>query len=211
MIAHAILALGSVGFFVVLAEAIGRFYPRLSRELTRKIAHIGIAVMVSVWPLYLDQPIIISLGVVLTLGVMVAAKLGVTSSIHGVTRRNYGDITFGLAVIVTALIAPTAAIFSAALLILGIADGLAAVIGTVWGKATRYRVFGDGKSIVGTLTFFVVTVCVLYGYHFLAAPLTTVAVLSIAGVITFLENIGLRGTDNLLITVSVVVLLGVAL
>lgn len=210
MIAHALIALGSVGFFVVLAELIGVAWPRLSRELTRKIAHIGIATMISLWPLYLDQQVIVALGVVLTVGVLIAARFDMTSSIHGVARRNYGDLTFGLAVIGAALMAPTGAIFSVALLVLGLADGLAAVTGTLWGKSNSYRVLGDGKSVIGTMTFFVVTLAILCSYHLLVAPLSVVAIFALTLAATVLENVGVRGTDNILIT-STVVLLMVAL
>lgn len=205
MIAYALLALGSVGFFVVLAEVIANLYPRLSREITRKIAHVGIAIMISLWPLYIDQMTIIILGCIITIGVLVSMKFGITSSIHGVARRNHGELTFGLAVILAAIFAPSMAVFSMAILFLGLADGFAAVTGTLWGKGTKYKVFGDGKSIVGTATFFAIALAVLYGYHVYIEPLSLLTVAVIALSTTALENIGIRGTDNLLITIAVIV------
>ena len=211
MIGHAIIALGSVGFFVILAEIIANRNPRLSREITRKIAHIGIALVIALWPLYLGRGEIIGLGVIITLGVLLSVRFGLTSSIHSVTRKNYGELMFGLAVIVAAAIAPTLAIFSTAILFLGLADGLAAISGTLWGRTTSYKVLGDTKSVVGTMSFFFASVCILFGYHLLVAPLPFFIALGIALGATLLENISIRGFDNLSVTLIVIGLLSITL
>lgn len=204
MIGYSILALGSVGFFVILAEVIANRYPRLSREITRKIAHVGIALMIALWPLYIGRYEIIILGIIMTLGVLLSIRFGLSSSIHSVARKNYGELTFGLAVIAAAALSPTLAIFSTAILFLGLADGLAAVCGTLWGKSTSYTLFGDTKSVVGTMSFFFAAVCILFAYHLLIAPLSFFVTLGVAASTTFLENISIRGLDNLTVTLAVV-------
>jgi dolichol kinase len=47
---------------------------------------------------------------------------------------------------------------------MSLADGLAAVIGTRYGNRQKYLVLGYTKSVLGTLTFFVVSLGILFGY-----------------------------------------------
>jgi dolichol kinase len=42
-----------------------------------------------------------------------------------------------------------------------LADGFAAIIGTKYGRAWAYKVFGQTKTIIGSMTFWVVSLCIL--------------------------------------------------
>jgi len=207
MILKSLIALASTGFFVVLAEIVRR-RTHLHRELTRKIAHIGVAVAVSIWPFYLTWGYVQLLAVLLLLGIMAAKYFHLTPSIHGVRRKSYGDALFALAILGVATFASSPAVFCAAILHLGLADGIAAIVGTKWGKGHEYYVLGDRKSIPGSVAFFIVSLLILIGFNIWAlhpASITTIIVLPF--IATLFENIGLKGADNVTVPMLVVIAL----
>ncbi|MGB4758439.1 MAG: hypothetical protein WBP26_00075 [Candidatus Saccharimonadales bacterium] len=210
MILKNFIALASVGFFVILAEVL-RAKTHAHRELTRKVAHIGAAIAVSVWPFYLSMNNINVLALILLVGVLISMHFKLVPSIHNVRRKSHGEWMFALAIMGVAAFADSPATFCVSILFLGLADGLAAIIGTMHGKGNEYHVLGSRKSRAGTLTFFVVSVCLLICYNIWTAdPLAQVsamAIFTIALFATILENIGLKGTDNLTVPMLVVIAL----
>lgn len=210
MFIHYVAALASVGFFVVLAEVIANFKPNLPREITRKIAHVGIAIAISIWPFYLDWLTIQILGVIITLAVIITIRFDLTSAIHGVARKNYGEVLFGIAIITAGMTAQSPAIFCVAILFLGLADGLAAVTGTLWGKTNSYRVFGDLKSLVGSATFLIAALMIVTGYSLATGhALPAYALIGIPLIATVLENVSIRGTDNITVPLVAIVCLNI--
>ncbi len=208
MFIYYLVALASVGFFIILAEVISNLKPSLSHEITRKVAHIGSAAAVSIWPFYLDWHAIQILGAILTIGVALSISLQLTSSIHDVKRKNFGEVLFGIAIIVTAFIATTPAIFCATILFLGLADGLAGVIGTLWGKTSQYRVFGAKKSVVGSAAFFVTGLAIMTLFAIYAPQhVALTVIIGLPLIATILESISVRGTDNITVPLLVVIAL----
>lgn len=207
MIIKSLLALASVGVFVLIAELI-RAKTHAHRELTRKIAHIGAAIAISVWPFYLSWGAIQVLGIILLIGVLISIRFSLAPSIHNVRRKSHGEWLFALAILGVAAFANSPAAFCIAILHLGLADGLAAVIGTMHGKNNEYHVLGDRKSRIGSLTFFATSIVLLISYNIWGSdPISGVAVVTVAFFATILENIGLRGTDNLTVPMLVVIAL----
>lgn len=208
MILKSLIALGSVGIFVVLAEVL-RAKTHVHRELTRKVAHIGAAVAVSVWPFYLSMDNISVLALILLLGVVISMRFKLVPSIHNVRRKSHGEWMFALAILGVAAFADSPATFCVSILFLGLADGLAAIIGTMHGKGNEYHIFGSRKSRVGTLTFFAVSVLLLISYNIWSAdPLAQIsgtAIIMVSLLATLLENLGLRGVDNLTVPMLIVI------
>jgi phytol kinase len=91
---------------------------------------------------------------------------------------------------------------------MALADGFAAIIGTKYGVQNKYHMFGRAKSMVGSMTFFAISLAVLIGYSMLSDNgLAWSYVLITASVATVLENVAALGFDNLLVPVAVGVLL----
>ena len=96
----------------------------------------------------------------------------------------------------------------AAILQMGLADGLAALVGVQLGKSNSYIIFNHTKSIAGTITFLVTSIIILLIYvHFGHAQLSVLWLLIIAAVGSVLENVSVRGLDNLLVPVFVAIVL----
>lgn len=169
-------------------------------EISRKFVHITVGSFVAFWPYFLTTQQIILLSAAFLAGVLISKYLNIFQAIHSVQRPTFGEFCFALVVGLLAFIADHPHIYTAALLAMALADGLAAVVGTHFGKRQRYVVFGSIKSVSGTATFFVATCLILLGYV-IATPgaLALALILPIALVATILENVAVRGLDNLLV------------
>ena len=171
-------------------------------EFSRKFIHLTVGSFVAFWPFFLswNQIYLLSLAFIVVVGL--SRQLGIFQAIHSVQRPTLGEFFFAGAVIAVGLITHDKWIFALSILQMSLADGLAAVIGTRWGGAHKYSVLGHTKSLVGSLTFAVVSAVVLTVFNSnLQHPLgaAEIAALSVAG--SLLENISVMGADNLVIPV----------
>lgn len=177
-------------------------------ELSRKFIHVTVGSFVAFWPYFLSWRQIQLLSIAFLVVVAISKYLGVFRAIHSVQRPTWGEIFFALAVGGLTFITHNKAIYAAALLQMSLADGLAAIVGTRYGNRQKYLVFGYTKSMVGTLTFFVVSVLILMGFshygHTYLDP-TKIGVISLAA--TIIENLAIRGLDNVLVPLAVGLLL----
>ena len=173
-------------------------------ELSRKFIHITVGSFVAFWPFFLDWNQIKILSIAFVVVVVISKQLNLFQAIHSVNRPTRGEIFFALAVGAVALISEDKWIYMAAVLQMSLADGLAAVIGTRYGKSSRYTVFGHVKSIYGTATFFVTSLAILLGYaYFAGEPVQILALIGLAAAASLIENVGVEGIDNLLVPVLV--------
>ena len=173
-------------------------------EFSRKFIHIFVGSFAAFWPFYLAWGWIVALSAAFVLGVILSKYFKVFQSIHAVERPTWGEVYFALAVGVLAFITHQPWVYAVALLHMSLADGLAAVAGVTWGKPTQYKVFGHAKSVIGSLTFFAVSLALLMFYQSMTGhALPVVAVLGIAAAATAVENLGVFGLDNLLIPIFI--------
>lgn len=176
-------------------------------EISRKAVHISVGTLVAFWPLYLSWRQIELLSLAFVVVVAASQRLRLFKAIHSVQRPTWGEIFFGLAVGLVAFATHSPAIYAVALLHMSLADGFAAVIGVKYGASNAYQLFGFRKSVAGTFTFFVVSALIMAGFvvqqhtgfHWEFIPLVLGA--------TIIENVAVRGFDNLLIPLFVAVLL----
>lgn len=205
-----VAAVVGVGFLLYVGEILQHRYD-YHPEITRKFIHISVATFAVFWPLFMTWGGIMLMSVLLFCGVLVSKRISFFHSIHDVHRLTWGEIFFPVSIGLSALLSSGANstwIFAAAMLHLGLADGLAAVAGTLFGRHHRYKVFGHTKSRVGTITFWfcsfmIILICgVLNGPH---VSIFTLLLLPIFA--TLLENVGVAGSDNVLVPIFVVVFL----
>jgi phytol kinase len=201
-----ILTVLAVFAMLVLSELWWR-YRKPHDEFSRKFIHIFVGSFAAFWPYYLDWNWIIILSAAFIAGVAASKFFNIFKSIHAVERPTWGEVMFAASVGILALITKEPWIYTAALLHMSLADGLAAIVGVTWGKKSRYKIFGHYKSIIGSTTFFVVSVAILTVYSLAASPLSPTVIIGTALLATSLENIGVRGLDNLAVPLVVGVIL----
>jgi dolichol kinase len=179
----------------------------ITAERSRKFVHITVGSFVAFWPFFLSHTEIMALSLAFLAGVAVSKYQNIFPGIHSVHRSTWGEICFALAVGLVALLTNDKWIYMAAVLQMSLADGLAAVVGTAYGHKNRYSVLGHTKSLVGTLTFFVVSATILLVYSHYGTPLPLSFILSLSLGVSLIENIGIKGLDNLLVPLAVAVAL----
>ncbi len=172
-------------------------------EISRKAVHISIGTFVAFWPLFLQWRQIEILSLAFVIVVAVSQKLQLFRAIHSVQRPTWGELFFAISVGLVAFATHSPAIYAVALLHMSLADGLAAIAGVKWGSAHAYTVFGARKSIAGSLTFGLVSTIIMVGFSLQQQTgfHASYAVLILAA--TMLENVAVRGLDNLLIPLVV--------
>lgn len=196
---YVLLAVTVVGILLLANEFWWRRQKHHS-ELSRKFIHISVGSFVAVWPFFLTWNQIIGLSIAFLIVVAISKFFKVFQAIHSVQRPTWGEVFFAIAVGATALITQSKGVYAAALLQMSLADGLAAVAGLRYGSKTQYKVFGHTKSVVGTITFFAVSVALLLGYaYFSGVVIPVYYVLALAASATLLENLGVLGLDNLFV------------
>jgi phytol kinase len=181
----------------------------LKGEFGRKFVHITVGTFVAFWPFYMSFKTIQLISIAFLVVVLASRYLKVFKAIHAVNRQSWGDVMFAIAVGLTALLAKNEWVFMAAILHLSLADGLAAIVGTRLGKGNKYKVLGQQKSWIGTLTFLTVSVIIVTVTLLLGTDTTNLMLVGIGLPLaaTALENIGIYGLDNVLIPVLVTLVL----
>ena len=206
------LSLLAIGLLLGVTELLWR-RGKLHVEVSRKIVHIGTGVMIAFWPLYIKWEIIQVASVFLLIVVLVSHKYHIFKSIHSVKRITRGEILYPIGIGLCAFLEPVPWVFTAAILHLALADGLAAVAGVHFGKNTHYKLISHGKSLVGSATFFVTSFAIFVSASFLvsdnALPHLYGWFLWSALVLTVVENISWYGLDDITVPLSVIVLLTV--
>lgn len=207
MILRLLVACFFVGSAIFFAE-VARINKWVSGERARKLIHILVGIWAAWLPLWLGWRSIIVLGVVLLIGVFVVERLKFIRSIRSVSRSTIGEYLFPITMIILAVFFKNNIIFAAAMLQLGLSDGMAAVIGTRYGKKTVFKVMGNKKSKHGTATFFVLSTIIfswaLWALHpglafvSLSSGVVSVALaLGLSLITTGAELTGQKGIDNL--------------
>ena len=203
------LALTVLAVFAVLVGCEWWWRRREMRgEFSRKFVHITVGSFVAFWPYFLTPLEIKILSLAFIVVVMISKYLHLFSAIHSVQRPTWGEFLFALAVVLLSFLVHHPHIYTVALLEMSLADGLAAVVGTRFGKGNTYLVLGHTKSIAGTLTFFITSCLILTGYDVVThTQMLGIWVLGLSAGATLLENIGVRGTDNILVPGFIAVML----
>lgn len=187
--------------FVLLciSEFWWRHHP-VHTELSRKFIHITVGSFVAFWPFFLTWHEIEFMSAAFFVVVSISKQLKILKAIHSVQRPTWGELFFAVAVGLIAFVTHNKWIYMTALLQMSLADGLAAVIGTRYGKKNVYHVFGQAKSLAGTGTFFVVSLAtLLIGVRLGVIHQGLLLVLSLALSASLIENLGTYGLDNILV------------
>jgi dolichol kinase len=202
MLAFIICALAILGILAI-SEILWRM-KILKGENERKFVHISVFTFVAFWPWFLSWRQIQILAVIMLLADVFNRRKKTLHYLGGVTRVDYGDVLMPVTIFVCSLLATDKTFFALAILQTSLADGFAAVIGKNFGQKTRYKVFGQEKTLHGTMTFWLVSLFV-FGIGILAlhAPLdyTSYAriIIFLPPVLALLENLAVFGLDNIVV------------
>lgn len=193
-----------VVFGILVFAEVGWRRHWLNGEVGRKFVHISVGTFVAFWPFFLSWEQIRFLSLAFFVVVLASMHFGLFRAINSVLRPTYGEIFFALSVGLLTIITQSKGIYMVAILQMALADGFAAIVGSRFGRDNKYHLFGRSKSLVGSLTFFVISLALFAGYSAfssigLAWPYVLVGALGA----TIIENIAALGFDNLLVPLAV--------
>lgn len=199
-------ALILVGLVVLTISEFIRKRVTVDNEYSRKTYHIVHAVLIGLAPFFVSYQIIIGLELLLLLEMIIIRRFNLLPWLHEVGRVSWGDLFTVAGVIVISLISPDAWVFLAAMLHLGFADSIAALVGKRYGSSTSYKVFGQTKSLAGSLAFYATSVIItVLALQYTPLQAHSLAVLLLLPpLVTLAENVSLFGSDNFIIPVVVV-------
>lgn len=202
-----ILTVLAIFILLLINELIWRKKKKHS-ELSRKFIHIVVGSLVAFWPFYLSYTDIRLLSLSFLVVVLISRKINIFKAIHSVQRSTYGEISFALSVGLLTLLTVNKWIYLTAILEMSLADGLAAIIGKSKLKNKTYTIFKHTKSILGTLTFFVISLILLTLYaRFNLNSGFDLDFIFIALISALLENVSISGLDNLTIPIFITLML----
>jgi dolichol kinase len=206
-----IIAFSAIFFLLFIIAEIAYRLLQIKVDYTRKFVHIMTGVIVMFFPIYFKKPIdliiiCISFFVVLAL----SKRIGMMPSINAIDRKSKGSTLYPVVVIICYLVQywlDKYIYFFVPILILALADPAAEFAGKKF-KYRPYSIFGNDKTISGSLGFLLVAAITAAGglYFFSEAGLVILifCTLSIAIISTFGEAVSVAGYDNLVIPLSAV-------
>lgn len=206
-----------IGLLLVFNELI---YRRLNPagEITRKFAHFSAVLATVPFPYIFPSHWYILVLALLFAGVLFFTRKGKQlKSIHGVERKSIGSYLLPLSIYLTFLISSLMEnmfVYILPMLILAVSDPMAAILGIniktyngrikLFGKKLNKTWLGSGAFLVSS---FVISIIALYFHRGIFDLKTFWLAMAMAVVTMFAELISWRGSDNLSIPLSAVLVL----
>ena len=203
-----LLALSIFAIFATLCVSEWMWRKKLLKgEVGRKFVHILIGTFIASWPFYMSFRLIQLASLAFLAVIILSRRFSIFNAIHAVNRKTWGEIFFAASIGLLPFVSSSRLVFAAAVLHMSLADGMAGLIGTRLGKSTRFYMFGQAKSLAGSLAFVVFSYAIVLGF-FKASRLVGVSdinwvVLALPILATLLETASVKGTDNLLVPLLV--------
>lgn len=197
-----------------LAEGLRR-WRGFSSDFTRKAIHIGVGMLAWALPFLFSEPWLFILA---CLGFMVLNLLdwrfGFFAAMSSSSRSNLGTVYFPLAAAVVAYVFwDSPPIMVAALMPLTWGDGLAPVIGKLYGRH-RYHIHTSVRTVEGSIGFFLaaflatwLALWVMPSLPDLTPVAALLPALTVSLVTTLVEAVSIWGLDNLTITAAAMIIL----
>ncbi len=197
-----------IGIIIVFAK----FFKKIGEEASRKFIHI----MLSNWwfiAMYFFENALWASIVPLSFVVInyISYKKNLISVMERESQDGLGTVYYAISLLILAIITfgitnkPEIGLCS--VLIMGYGDGLAAVIGKKV-KSYEYKIGNTKKTLVGSLTMFVITFITIAIYLGLTGiNLWAIKSIVTAIILTIIEAVSIKGTDNITIPISACTLL----
>ncbi len=217
-----LLVLVSLTALVLLADAIRKRY-QVEPKKTRMFVHIGVSLVIFFAP----QIFTAKLYPALLAGIFIvvnyaSVRLGLFKGMN-VDRKNLGTVYYPVSFLILVLLLwdNYPYIVSTAMLVMGLADPAAAIVGTSLRNTHGVRAFGEKKTLEGAAAMLVIaSLAALAGlmfYKFSAGALPAIPYASIFNIcvaigamVAAIELVSPKATDNLTVPLSAAFLLLIA-
>ena len=191
-------------FSIFLISIVFKKYNEDSREIVRKIIHIGIGPLIPIAQfLKINQNSALIFTGIVSLMVFINYTYKLFPTIEDVERKSYGTIFYCLSLFILIWLFwdkdPYALI--AGFFVMTFGDGLAGLIGKSF-NSKNWIIFKQKKSLFGTLTMFLTSLIVVCSIGYSQQENINLNYFAIAFLATFLEQFSIFGIDNLIVPIS---------
>tara|TARA_Y100001968_G_scaffold212345_1_gene195522 strand:+ start:98171 stop:98827 length:657 start_codon:yes stop_codon:yes gene_type:complete len=171
-----------------------------TKELTRKIIHIftGPIIPIAYW-LDVSKELGVLIGSMISIGLIINQKVKLIPAIEDINRKSYGTTLYPISITLLFLFfwPENAYAVIAGVLVMAFGDGFAGLIGKHI-PSMNWKIFGQRKSIAGTLTMSVISGSVLLVMLLITGePINAPQILMITFLAVIVEQISSLGIDNI--------------
>ena len=191
-------------FLIFLISIVFKKYNENSREIVRKIIHIGIGPLIPIAQfLKIDQNSALIFTGIISLMVLINYTYKLFPTIEDVERKSYGTLFYCLSLFILIFLYWDKDPFSliAGFFIMTFGDGLAGLIGKSF-NSKSWIFFKQKKSLFGTLTMFLTSLVVVSSIGYTQENNFNFNFLTIAFLATILEQFSILGIDNLIVPIT---------
>lgn len=186
---------------------IGELFARLFKpdmELARKIIHVlaSFSSASLVWFFSLNS--IAILGVIYLILLVFIRRFKIIKALYGINRHTYGELLFPVGVSLAALIASNPSIYVVTMIIVGLSDTAACLIGRRIDGVKHY--WNKHKTWAGSLAFATITAILL----FMLTGLRHIEILLTVFFLTTIEAYSLKGSDNVTVAIAAALALNIS-
>ena len=191
-------------FSIFLIAIVFKKFNKDSKEVVRKIIHIGIGPLIPITQfLKIDQKSALIFTGIVSLMVLINYTYKIFPTIEDVERKSYGTIFYCLSLFILIWLFwdkdPYALI--AGFFIMTFGDGLAGLIGKSF-NSKNWIIFNQKKSLFGTFTMFLTSLVIVCSIGYTHQSNFNLNYFGIALLATLLEQLSVIGIDNLIVPIS---------
>ena len=191
-------------FLIFLISFVFKRFNKDSREIVRKIIHIGIGPLIPIALfLKIDQNSALIFTGIISLMVLINYVYKILPIIEDVERKSYGTLFYCLSLFILISLFWNKDPFSliTGFFIMTFGDGLAALIGKSF-NSNSWIFFKQKKSLFGTMTMFLTSLLVLCSVGYAQENSLNYNYFTIAFFATLLEQFSVFGIDNFIVPIS---------
>jgi len=191
-------------FSIFLISIVFKKYNEDSREIVRKIIHIGVGPLIPIAQfLKIDQNSALIFTGIVSLMVLINYTYKLLPTIEDIERKSYGTLFYCLSLFILIYLFwdknPYALITGFFIMTFG--DGLAGLIGKSF-KSKHWILFKQRKSFLGTMTMFLTSLIVVCSIGYSQQNSLNLNYFTIAFIATLLEQFSILGIDNFIVPIS---------
>jgi len=189
---------------IFLISIVFKKYNEDSREIVRKIIHIGIGPLIPIAQfLKINQNSALIFTGIVSLLVFINYTYKIFPSIEDIERKSYGTLFYCISLFFLIFLFwnkdPYALITGFFIMTFG--DGLAGLIGKSF-NSKSWIFFKQKKSLYGTITMFLTSLIVVCSIGYSQQNSLNLNYFTIAFIATLLEQFSILGIDNLIVPIS---------
>ena len=191
-------------FSIFFISIIFKKFNKDSKEIIRKIIHIGIGPLIPIAQLLkIDQNSALIFTGIISLMVLINYVYKIFPTIEDVDRKSFGTLFYCISLFILISLFwnkdPYALI--AGFFIMTFGDGLAGLIGKSY-NSKSWVFFKQTKSLFGTLTMFFTSFIVVFSLGYAQQNNFNFSYITIAFISTLLEQFSIFGIDNFIVPIS---------